>query len=178
MQLSAFWTERALTPGERGLVAEVFADALPGAPVRLVATMLPTRFAVATPFDRVVFLSGRRTLPADFSTEPVPLQGWFVHEMTHLWQVRIGVPIVLAKFAALGRRAYAWSLRPGRPFLDYNIEQQAEMTATAFRLLRGQTVHPDAAALHVVFRAEAIAGRAPWVFTRSPHGSPAPQAVV
>jgi hypothetical protein len=171
----ALWRERALTAGEADLVRQVFDDALPPDPIRLLATPLPTTFAVATPFDRVVFCSAGRTLPRDFAQSTVTSQAWFIHEMTHLWQVRVGVPIALAKIAALGRRAYKWTLKPGQPFLRYNIEQQAEMVAAAFRLSNRAPSHPEAPALAKAFAAEAKTAQAPAIFAKlagSPPGNP------
>jgi hypothetical protein len=162
------WRERPLTPGERAIGAFAFGPSLPLGPIRLVkARLAPGRFAVATPFDRVVFCA-RAALPDDFARTAPPVQAWLVHELTHLWQARVGVNLALAKLGALGRGAYAWRLSPGRRFLDHNIEQQAEMTACHFLLTRGWVSHPDAHGLRAAFAGEAAAGRAPAVFLRDP----------
>lgn len=160
----AIWRERPLSAGERAIAADVFGAGFDPQPIRLVKSHLaPGGFAIATPFDRVVFCA-QAALPDDFARMGPGEQAWLVHELTHIWQSRNGIALPLAKCAALGRSAYRWTLKPGWRFLDYNIEQQAEMTASAFLWALGWQNHEEAGALQQAFRREAAAGAAPLVF--------------
>jgi hypothetical protein len=72
----------------------------------------------------------------DFSNEPIGLQGLFIHEMTHIWQTqkagRFYLPLMRHPFCR-----YRYSLKPGKPFSRYGIEQQAEIVRHAFLAGRG-----------------------------------------
>ena len=72
----------------------------------------------------------------DFSREPLWLQGFFIHEMTHVWQAqrngRFYLPLTRHPFCR-----YRYRLVPGRPFGSYGIEQQAEIVRHAFLLRHG-----------------------------------------
>jgi hypothetical protein len=165
--LQGLWRERPLSAGERVLAHDVFADALRLDPVRLVkAGLAPGHFAIATPFSRVVFCAGA-PLPVDFADAGPGAQSWLIHELTHLWQAARGIALARSKIRALGRGAYRWRLEPGRRFLAYNIEQQAEMTAAAFLLRRGLSLHPDAPGLASAFQGCAQCGDAPAVFAHA-----------
>lgn len=64
------------------------------------------------------------------------MQAHFIHEMTHVWQAQTRgwwyLPLV-GPF----QRKYSYTLKPGKPFTAYNIEQQAEIVAHGFMLRRG-----------------------------------------
>lgn len=72
----------------------------------------------------------------DFSKEPVWLQAFWIHEMTHVWQAqrwgRFYLPLMRHPFSR-----YRYKIVPGRPFARYGLEQQAEMVRHAFLLKRG-----------------------------------------
>jgi hypothetical protein len=72
----------------------------------------------------------------DFSQAAPRLQAHFIHEMTHVWQAQTRgwwyLPLV-GPF----QRKYSYALKPGKPFLAYYIEQQAEIVAHAFMLRQG-----------------------------------------
>lgn len=72
----------------------------------------------------------------DFSAETIDWQGFFIHEMTHVWQVQVHGPWYL-----LLRRhpfcRYSYCLKPGWPLRRYGIEQQAEIIRHAFMLRNG-----------------------------------------
>ena len=72
----------------------------------------------------------------DFAQAPPNMQAHFIHEMTHVWQTQTHgwwyVPLLGAV-----QRKYGYTLRPGKPFISYGIEQQAEIVAHAFALGRG-----------------------------------------
>lgn len=72
----------------------------------------------------------------DFSQAAPALQAHFIHEMTHVWQAQTRgwwYLLVVGPF----QRKYSYTLKPGKPFKAYNIEQQAEIVAHAFMLRRG-----------------------------------------
>lgn len=78
----------------------------------------------------------------DFSLASPGLQAHFIHEMTHVWQTQTRGRWYLPLVGPFQRR-YAYSLRPGKPLTDYNIEQQAEIVAHAFMLRNGMAVGPE-----------------------------------
>jgi hypothetical protein len=72
----------------------------------------------------------------DFAREALPLQGFFIHEMAHVWQVqRFG------RFYLVLRRhpfcRYTFTLRSGWDLADYGLEQQAELIRHAFLIRHG-----------------------------------------
>jgi hypothetical protein len=62
----------------------------------------------------------------------LPEQGWFIHELVHVWQAARGVVLPLAKLSALGRNAYRVNWHEKDRFGAYNIEQQAEIVRALF----------------------------------------------
>lgn len=72
----------------------------------------------------------------DFSLHGPDLQGFFVHEMTHVWQAqskgRWYLPLMRHPFCR-----YDYRLRPGWTLDRYGIEQQAEIVRHVFLLERG-----------------------------------------
>jgi hypothetical protein len=75
----------------------------------------------------------------DFSAEPLDWQGFFIHEMTHVWQVQTNGPCYL-----LLRRhpfcRYRYTLVPGKALWRYGVEQQAEIVRHAFMLRSGARI--------------------------------------
>ena len=71
---------------------------------------------------------------ADFGTADLAAQEPFLHEMTHVYQFQIGVPL---PFAALIDSTYQYTLTPGQSFSSYGIEQQGTIVADHFRLIQG-----------------------------------------
>ena len=67
----------------------------------------------------------------DFSKEPLQVQGFFMHEMTHVWQAQKGgrfyLPLMRHPFCR-----YRYELVPRRPFGRYGLEQQAEIVRHVF----------------------------------------------
>lgn len=72
----------------------------------------------------------------DFSQADLSLQGHFIHEMTHVWQVQQRGPWFLILRRPFSRR-YDYSLKPGWTLERYGIEQQAEIVRHAFLLRSG-----------------------------------------
>ena len=75
----------------------------------------------------------------DFATADLNLQGHFIHEMTHVWQVQ-----TRGRWYLILRRhpfcRYDYSLKPGWPLERYGIEQQAEIVRHAFLLRQGARI--------------------------------------
>ena len=77
----------------------------------------------------------------DFSQASPSMQGHFIHEMTHIWQMQAKGWWYVPLWGAVQRK-YAYTLKRGKPLSAYGIEQQAEIVAHAFMLRRGWRV-PD-----------------------------------
>ena len=80
---------------------------------------------------------------ADYSAEAGQRKGFFVHEMTHVWQYQIGVfstsVIGAAIMEFVGRggdytSAYPYVLDASKDLTDYNLEQQAAIVEDYYRL--------------------------------------------
>ena len=74
----------------------------------------------------------------DFSKDGVSRQGFFVHEMTHVWQAQakgsLYLPLMRHPFCR-----YSYRIQPDRPFGRYGLEQQAEIVRHAFLAAHGAT---------------------------------------
>ncbi len=123
---------RPLTAGERAICALVFGDALDPRPVtvrhRTWAFFQPPSVTMA-PDGHLWFHPRGGRFSWDFAREPPARQHLFVHEMVHVWQHQQGwfLPLRRHPFCR-----YSYTLRPGRPFHRYGIEQQAEIVADAW----------------------------------------------
>lgn len=73
----------------------------------------------------------------DFAQADLASQGFFIHEMAHVWQSqkrgRLYLPLFRHPFCR-----YDYELKPGWPLERYGIEQQAEIIRHAFLLRHGQ----------------------------------------
>lgn len=130
---------RALTPGEIELLRSVFRDAIDYSKVRLVKGKwwpFQPRGAAMAPMGNIYFHPDGGGWSEDFSKEPLGLQGFFVHEMTHVWQSqakgRFYLPLMRHPFCR-----YGYVLEPGRPFNTYGLEQQAEIVRHVFLAKHG-----------------------------------------
>ena len=130
---------RHLTSGEIELVRSIFGDAIDYSKVRLFEgkwwPLHPRRAAMAPTGDIWLHPDGGGW-SNDFATEPLRQQGYFVHEMTHVWQAQKGgrfyLPLMRHPFCK-----YTYELKDGRPFRHYGIEQQAEIVRHRFLADRG-----------------------------------------
>lgn len=120
---------RALTGGEVALGRSVFADEITWAKIRI--RQAPALgFVAMVPIGRTIVFSKWRAA-YDFDAASLWDQGWFVHELTHVWQAARGVVLAAAKLDALGKGAYVYE--PKAPKLGaYNIERQAEIVRHLF----------------------------------------------
>lgn len=117
----------------------IFGDAIDYSKVRLVKgkwwPFQPRNTAMA-PCGYIYFHPVAGGWSDDFAREALPRQGFFIHEMTHVWQAQKGgrffLPLMRHPFCC-----YSYALKPGKPFRRYGIEQQAEMTRHRFLADRG-----------------------------------------
>lgn len=120
---------RALTQGEIELGRSVFGDEIAWEKVRVFQAPA-LGFGAMVPIGRTIVFSKWRA-SRDFATSSFWYQGWFVHELAHVWQAARGVILATAKLRALGKAAYAY--KPETPKLSaYNIERQAEIARHLF----------------------------------------------
>lgn len=126
--------KRALTCGERQLACSVFGQSLSLDHIRIVAHRLILRHYAMSPNGNIYF--HRKDWKADFSLEPLEVQAWLIHELTHVWQIQQGIAVV--QKALLDRR-YRYVLQAGKCFWNYGVEQQAQMVQDYFlQSRRGQ----------------------------------------
>lgn len=132
-------TRRPLTPGEIELARSMFGNAIDYAKVRLVEGKwwpFHPKGAAMAPAGHIHFHPHGGGWSADFSKEPLGAQGFFIHEMTHVWQAqrhgRLYLPLRRHPFSR-----YAYDLKPGKPFERYGLEQQAEIVRHVFLAERG-----------------------------------------
>ncbi len=120
--------------GEIEMVRSIFGDAVDTARVRLVEgkwwPFQPPGTAMA-PMGSIYFHPDGGGWSDDFAAEPLARQGFFIHEMTHVWQAQKGgrfyLPLMRHPFCR-----YSYRLEAGKPFARYGIEQQAEIVRHAF----------------------------------------------
>jgi len=130
---------RSLTDGEIELARSVFRNAIDYSRVRMVKgkwwPFQPFNAAMA-PMGDIYFHPDAGGWSDDFSEETLQRQGFFIHEMTHVWQAQKG-----GRFFLLLMRhpfcRYSYELTPGKPFSQYGIEQQAEIVRDRFLAGRG-----------------------------------------
>ena len=131
--------DRPLTSGEIALVRSVFGDAIDCSRVRMIRRKwwpFQPRETVMTPSGNMHFNPAGTAWSEDFSRERIPLQGLFIHEMTHVWQAqrkgRFYLPLMRHPFCR-----YDYAIRAGWPLERYGLEQQAEIVSHAFMLRHG-----------------------------------------
>lgn len=133
---------RPLTFGEIELGRSIFADAIDYSGVRLIKGKwwpFHPRNAAMAPTGHIWFHPEAGGWSDDFANEPLAAQGFFIHELTHVWQAqkrgRLYLPLMRHPFCR-----YAYRLTPGKPFGRYGIEQQAEIVRHRFLADRGAFV--------------------------------------
>lgn len=125
------WRSRALTEGEIAIGRSVFGGAIDWNGIRIMQMPKLFNFSAMVPFGRRIVFSKWRAA-SDFSKAAPEEQGWFVHELMHVWQAKRGVVLAAAKLQAMGKQAYAYKPRTGARLKDYNIERQAEIARHLF----------------------------------------------
>lgn len=131
---------RALTEGEIALGRILFGDEIAWERVRIVQAP-KLGFGAMAPLGGLILFSNWRA-PEDFSAAGVHEQGWFVHELAHIWQSAHGMFLPLLKLKALGKRAYKYEPKAAA-LAEYNIERQAEI-ARHLWLARVDAAEPGA----------------------------------
>ena len=133
---------RPLTPGEISMARSVFGEAIDYGRVRLVRRKwwpFQPRGIVMAPCGHIHFHPENPDWREDFSQAGLPLQGLFIHEMTHVWQAqergRFYLPLMRHPFCR-----YAYRFEPGKAFDAYGLEQQAEIVRHAFLQKRGRRI--------------------------------------
>jgi hypothetical protein len=121
---------RKLTSGEQVLARSIFNEQLQLDQVEIVAHRLLLRHYAMSPNGHIYFHP--LDYCADFSQLSIEKQSWLIHELTHVWQLQQGM--ALLRKAVFDRR-YAYVLRQGKDFLQYGIEQQAQMVQDYFLAL-------------------------------------------
>lgn len=132
-------SSRSLTAGEIDLARSVFGDAVDYARVRLVKGKwwpLQPQDAAMAPMGHIYFHPRNGGWSDDFSKEPPSRQGFFIHEMTHVWQAQSKGRFYLILMRHPFCR-YSYALKPGKKFTDYGLEQQAEIVRHRFLADRG-----------------------------------------
>jgi hypothetical protein len=130
---------RSLSPGEIELARTIFGEAIDYSLVRLVNGKwwpFHPRNAAMAPMGDIYFHPEGGVWSEDFSKEPLGRQGFFIHEMTHVWQAqakgRFYLPLMRHPFCR-----YRYTLVPDKPFDRYGLEQQAEIVQHRFLADRG-----------------------------------------
>jgi hypothetical protein len=133
---------RSLTPGEVELARSIFGGAIDYSRVQLIRGKwwpFQPRNAAMAPMGSIWFHPEAGGWSDDFSKESLSRQGFFIHEMTHVWQAQKGgrfyLPLMRHPFCRYGYR-----LDQGKPFGRHGIEQQAEIVRHRFLADRGVPV--------------------------------------
>ncbi|MGE3251107.1 MAG: hypothetical protein AB7J28_04445 [Hyphomonadaceae bacterium] len=122
------------------LARGIYAGAVEAQRLRIVQLPKFLGFGAMVPFGRTIYFASWRA-PLDFAEVKIEEQGWFIHELAHVWQARKGTWLAFAKLGALGKGAYKV---PGdRKLKRMNIEAQAEVARLLFMARSG---HPETAA--------------------------------
>jgi len=142
---------RSLTPGEIALARTVFGDAIAYDAVRVLQGPRWPFYGAIAPFRRTI-IHGAWPAARDFSLASLDEQGWFIHEMTHLYQAAQGAVLAWSKLRAFGRKAYRFELKAGDRFEVFNIEQQAEIARALFLARMAESRQPEVlAALEAIW---------------------------
>jgi hypothetical protein len=135
-----------LTHGEIALAQTIFGSAIDYAVVRIKRRkwwlFQPKRITMA-PNGHIYFHPTGTAYCDDFSKSHLLTQGFFIHELTHVWQTQTRGRWYLILHRHPFCR-YTYALKPGEPLESYGIEQQAEIVRHAF-LLRAGTRLPGVA---------------------------------
>lgn len=117
----------------------MFGDSIDYTRVRLIRGKwwpFQPRNAAMAPMGNIYFHPKNGGWSDDFSKEDLHRQGFFIHEMTHVWQAQSKGRFYLILMRHPFCR-YSYALGPGKKFGDYGIEQQAEIVRHRFLADRG-----------------------------------------
>ena len=146
-------SSRLINKKEIALARRVFEDQLPYDKIHLANYYLPNNDGVPVTLASVSSLIPIRSLrsytiyfgPRVFKdgADAPGTRNTFIHELTHVWQGlhslfawEYMVKSMLSQGHAIlttGDRGNAYSYKPGKPWGDYNVEQQASIVADWFK---------------------------------------------
>jgi len=125
---------RPLTRGEVEIARSVFGETIDYSQVRLIKGKwwpFHPRNAAMAPMGDIYFHPEGGVWSDDFAKESLARQGFFIHEMTHVWQTqdkgRFYLPLMRHPFCR-----YDYTFIPNRRFGRYGLEQQAEIVRHIF----------------------------------------------
>jgi hypothetical protein len=145
-------SSRLINEAEIALARQVFQDQLPYNKIHLASYYLPNNDGVPVTLASVSSLIPIRSLrsytiyfgPQVFKdgADAPGTRNTFIHELTHVWQGHHShfaweymVKSMLSQGHAMlttGDRNNAYTYKPGNPWADYNVEQQASIVADWF----------------------------------------------
>lgn len=139
---------RALTPGERQTLTDIFGSSLDASKVRIAnsryANMRLSVYGVSIEARGNTIVCANESYTADFSNADPYSKSTFVHEAVHVWkaQTRPGLDWSDIKdsfsYRVLQRnpqKMYLYDLTTGKDLLEYGIEQQADIIADRYVLM-------------------------------------------
>lgn len=133
--------ERSLTAGEIEMARTVFQDSIDYDKVRVhkgsfIWFDLQSKRTAITPNGHMYFRE--EDFQEDFSAPSIASmnKGWFMHEMTHVWQYQLGYSVILhGLFVTIrGHSAYEYKIDIDSVFHDYNMEQQGDIVSDYFAI--------------------------------------------
>lgn len=118
---------RGLTLAEKSLAASVFGTQLNVENIKIIAHRCILKNYAMSPNGHIYFHP--QNWCEDFSQSSLEQQSWLIHELTHVWQIQQGIAVIRKAFFD---RKYNYVLEQGKLFLNYGIEQQAQMVQDYF----------------------------------------------
>lgn len=131
---------RPLTEAETRLAASVFGDKIAYAQVKIAQRkfmFFQPSHVVMAPRGTIHFHPRCDFYCDDFANAPLNIRALFIHEMVHIWQHQQGISLILRRHPFC---RYDYAIKPGQPFRNYGLEQQAELVRHAYLLREGAVV--------------------------------------
>ncbi|PIE47387.1 MAG: type IV secretion protein Rhs [Gammaproteobacteria bacterium] len=113
---------RKLTNGEKMLAASIFGQVLNVDDIEIKTAWWVLKNYAVSPNGNLYFHPDNWI--EDFSQQPLGRRAWFIHELTHVWQIQQGIKVF--RKAVFDRR-YKYAIKQGKSFFNYGVEQQARM---------------------------------------------------
>lgn len=117
-----------LTPGERQAVEQIFGDQIDASKIRKHfkenghwTHVMRGKAGTVMPFTSHIDFFGDHIRSADYSAGDAHRFGFFLHEVTHVWQGQN------FDYSMKNFRIYEFTLKPDSKFSDFGIEQQGEI---------------------------------------------------
>ncbi|HMI20753.1 MAG TPA: vgr related protein [Sphingomonas sp.] len=129
--------KRNLTPGEIALAVSIYRNAIDLSAVEIRRHKwwpFQSRNVAMAPMGHLHFHPDGPLWREDFSEASVSLRGLLIHELCHVWQTQRGIFLPLRR---LPFARYSYTLRLGKPFTSYGMEQQAEIAANTYLAREG-----------------------------------------